>query len=205
MEHDTTDVSGLIQDAHAGRREALDSLLALYRNYLGILARSRVDATLGGKAGASDVVQETLLHAYEHFPQFRGRTEAELVGWLRRILARRIATLARRYRQTAARDVARERAMDGWLDHSSRGFDRLPVRASATPSQGAQARERSVLLADALASLPEDDQQVIELRTFRQLPWEEVADLTGRTPEAMRKLWTRAVQRLGLRIEGRNL
>jgi len=205
MEKDELDVSRLIEAARAGRSEALERLLALYRNYLGVLARSRMDPALGAKAGASDVVQETLLQAYEHFGQFRGTTEAELVGWLRRILARSVAMLVRKYRGTAARNIARERAMDGWLDHSSRGFGRLLAASTTTPSQAMEARERSVLLADAMARLPDAHQQVVELRTFRQLPWEQVAERMARSPEAVRKLWTRAVHGLGVEIEGRHL
>ena len=70
-------VSRLIRDARQAAPGALDQLLASYRNYLRLLARTGIDQSLQGKADPSDLVQETLLKAHQHFGQFRGRTEAE--------------------------------------------------------------------------------------------------------------------------------
>jgi hypothetical protein len=88
MGHPDTDVSRLIDHARQARPGALDQLLTTYRNYLRLLARTGIDASLRGKADPSDLVQEALLKAHRHFGQFRGKTEAELAVWLRQILAR---------------------------------------------------------------------------------------------------------------------
>ena len=104
------DVSRLIEEARKARPGALDRLLAAYRNYLRLLARTGIDASLRGKVDPSDLVQEALLKAHQHFGQLRGDTEAELVAWLRQILARCLADLVRRYRVAAARHVGRERS-----------------------------------------------------------------------------------------------
>ena len=56
------------------------------REYLRLLARLQLDPRLHSKLDASDVVQQTLLSAYENRGQFRGKTEAEFLGWLRQIL-----------------------------------------------------------------------------------------------------------------------
>jgi RNA polymerase sigma-70 factor (ECF subfamily) len=203
MDNGTPDVAGLIRAARNGREGALSRLLALYRNYLAFLARSGVDSTLGAKADPSDLVQEALLLAFEHFPSFRGESEGELVAWLRRILARCLATLVRRYRGTAARDVGKERAIEGVLDRSSLALNRLLPARDRSPSQSAEARERSVILADALAELPDDHRRIIELRNLRQCDWREAGEEMGRTPGAARQLWTRALANLGTLIQGR--
>lgn len=203
MENGSPDVTDLIRAAKAGRDDALERLLALYRNYLAFLARSGLDSTLGAKAGASDVAQDALLLAFERFPQFRGETEAEFVAWLRRILARCLAMLVRRYRGTAARDPRRERAIEGALDRSSLALGKVLPASIPTPSQVAAERERCVILADALEGLRKDQREVIELRSLRQLGWAEVAAATGRSAEAARKLWTRALRKLGREIEGK--
>ena len=70
--------------------------LERYRAYLQFLARQRLGTWLHGQLSASDVVQETLLKAHEHRDQFRGQTEAERRGWLRRILANTVADAARK-------------------------------------------------------------------------------------------------------------
>lgn len=195
-------VGVLIASARRGEGDALDRLLGLYRNYLRFLARTGLDSTLRVKADASDVVQETLLQAYEHFGDFRGGSEGELVKWLRRILARNLGMLIRRYRFTEARDLKRERALEGALDDSSFHLRRLVPASSPSPSGAADRRERCVLLADALAELPPDWREVVLLRSFQHQSWDEVGETMGRTPQAARKLWSRAIHRLGQWIEG---
>ena len=61
--------------------------------YLCSLARIQVAARpwLAAKLDASDMVQQTLLKAHAARDQFRGRSAAEMAGWLRRILARTLA------------------------------------------------------------------------------------------------------------------
>jgi RNA polymerase sigma-70 factor (ECF subfamily) len=66
-----------------------------------------------------------------------------------------------------------------------------------SPSQSAQRRERGVILADALAGLAPEDREVLILRNLRELEWKEIAALTGRSPDAARTLWTRALVRVG--------
>src|SRR5262250_1219739 len=93
-----TELRRLIERARRDEPGALDRLLASYRNYLRLLARTGLDAALRGKADPSDLVQEALLKASQHFGQFRGAGDAELAGWLRQILARCLADFARRFR-----------------------------------------------------------------------------------------------------------
>jgi RNA polymerase sigma-70 factor (ECF subfamily) len=58
------------------------------------------------------------------------------------------------------------------------------------------AREQSETLAATLTRLPNDYRQIILLRYQQQLSFEEIGNQLGRTPDAARMLWVRAVERL---------
>src|SRR5262249_56990665 len=104
----------------------------------------------GDRAACADVGQEPFHEAARHFAAWGGRNEAELCGWLRQILAGRVAHLVRRYLGTQARDVRLERELVNEIDQSSRAIDFNLVAPHSTPSQRASRREQAVLLADAL-------------------------------------------------------
>jgi RNA polymerase sigma-70 factor (ECF subfamily) len=203
MGSDGSNISRLIQDARQAAPGALDRLLESYRNYLRLLARTGIDSSLQGKADPSDLVQDTLLKAHLNFKQFRGRTEAELAVWLRQILVRNLADLARRFRKAEARQVSRERSLEELLGKSSQLLGRIVSANGTSPSHSAQRREMSVVLADALAELTADHREVIVLRSIEELEWNEVAKKMNRSQGAVRLLWARALKRLRPLIESR--
>ena len=83
--------------------------LEQFRPYLQLLARLQLSPRLRSKLEPSDIVQQTLLHAHEARAQFRGRTEAEVAAWLRKILARNLAHALRDYGREK-RDISREQS-----------------------------------------------------------------------------------------------
>jgi RNA polymerase sigma-70 factor, ECF subfamily len=186
--------------ARAGDGHALGRLLDPYRNYLTLLARLQIIRRLPSKVDAADLVQETFLKAHRHFDQFRGGTEAELAGWLRQILAANVANLVRHYYGTRGRDVRLECELADELDRSSQAL--CLVARQSSPSQRATRREEAVLLADALARLPEDYAEVIVLRNLQGLPFAEVAGRMGRSLDGVEKLWVRALARLRRSLGG---
>ena len=76
-----------------------------FRVYLKLLARNQLDTWLGQRIDASDIVQQTLLDAIGRRGQFRGRSEAEFLAWLRKILASNLIDEFR-YDGRARRDMA---------------------------------------------------------------------------------------------------
>ena len=197
-----TDLCRLIERARRQEPGALDRLLDSYRNYLRLLARTGLEASLQGKADPSDLVQDALLKASLRFGQFRGATDAELAGWLRQILARCLADFTRSYR-TDARRAGRERSLDRLLDGSSQALERVLATNGTSPSASAAQRDLGVVLSDALARLSAEHREVIVLHHLEGLGWDEVARRLGRTPGAVRLLWTRALKQLRPLIDER--
>ena len=158
---------------------ALDRLLDSYRNYLRLLARTGIDASLQGKADPSDLVQDALLKAPQHFDQFRGATDAELAGWLRQILR----PLPGRLRpplpdRRAAAPAASSRWTNCWTARRRRS-ERILAANGTSPSASAQRRDLGVVLSDALAELSDDHREVIVLHHLEGLDWDEVAQAHG--------------------------
>src|SRR6202011_188028 len=130
----------LIALARHGNAAALGELLAIYRRYLPLLARTQIGRRLQGKADPSDLVQEALLEAHRHFPQFRGASQGEFAAWLCSILAALISNHVRHFLGTKRRDARLERALVVELSNTSCVLDR--ELAAAISSQSDQAMRR---------------------------------------------------------------
>src|SRR5207253_882669 len=106
----------------------------------------------------------------------------------RRLLANNLANFKRRYLATAKRRVGRE--------------TRLAARPAAVPAPGSSpsslvlARERAAAVEAALGRLTEDHRAVIVWHNREGLPFDEIGRRMGRTPDAARRLWSRAIDQL---------
>lgn len=176
--------------ARKGSKEALGHLLETCRHYLLLVANEQLRDNLQAKVGASDLVQETFLKAHQGFDRFEGQTEAELLAWLRRILLNTLVNQARHYQGTDKREVAREVPL---ADAQVAGG---PMAGTESPSAQAMVREQTEALQQALAQLPEHYRQVVCWRNYERLSFEEIGQRLGRTAEAARKLWGRAIEQL---------
>jgi RNA polymerase sigma-70 factor (ECF subfamily) len=61
--------------------------------------------------------------------------------------------------------------------------------------------EQAEALRRAMGRLPEEYREILRLRYEEGRSFEEVAQSLGRTPNAVRKLWARAVGRLRQELE----
>jgi RNA polymerase sigma-70 factor (ECF subfamily) len=166
-----------------------------YGDYLRLLARLQLNPRLQAKLDASDVVQQTLLQAHEHREQFRGRSEAELIGWLRTILANTLAGAVRRF-GAEARDLGREQSLEHSLAESSARLEGWLAAEQSSPSERVMRHEELVRLAGAIAQLPDEQRHVIELHHLKGLPIADVAESLQRTKPAVMGLLFRGLKKL---------
>lgn len=192
----TQEIQPLIELARRGDEAAIGRLLGAYGEYLKLLARVQIGRRLQGKLDASDLLQETFMDAHRQLPQFKGATEAELLAWLRKILAGQVAMTVRRYFGAKGRDINLERGIAAQIDASSQAMDGGLIGSNTTPSQHVARREQSVLLANALAQLSEDHREAIVLRHLEGLSLADTATRMGRSQDSVQKLYVRGLMNL---------
>lgn len=185
-----TDWQSLLTAARNGDDSALGEICERLRDYLHLAAASDLGKDLTPKLGPSDIVQATMLEACRDFHTFLGNSEAEYRSWIRRLLKRNLVDSARRYRQAQSRSVGKEVALQ-----EDCGLEQFPGQL-ASPSSLLSRQEMDELLLQAIARLPANQQQVIELRHRQGLSYPEISAKLGMTETAVRKLWSRAVQKL---------
>lgn len=178
-----------LEASRQGSEDDLGRMLEACRGYLHSIAEAEIGSTLRPKASASDLVQDSLLDAKEGFERFRGTSQNEFQAWVVTILRRNLVDFVRRYRGTGRRAVGREES-----------FSRLPQcdlpGQADGPSNRAERAEDAAQLQAAIARLPKEAQAVIAWRHEDGLGWEEIGARAGKTAEACRKIWFRAIERL---------
>jgi RNA polymerase sigma-70 factor (ECF subfamily) len=178
--------------------DELGALLEGCRQYLALVAEAEVGADLRAKIGVSDLVQETFLEAQKDIGRFHGASRDELLAWLREILRHRLSRLYAKYRHTEKRNLARE-----WHPRqTSRDFlEQLFDSDQTSPSGCAVRTEKIKLVRQAIARLPMNARKVVLLRYRDRMSFGEIATKLGRSPDAVRMMWHRAVDRLADALE----
>ena len=195
-EADDSPLEGLLQRAQSGDADARNELFEKCRNYIGFLARSHVESWIQAKVDSSDLVQQTLMEAHTGFDKFNGKSEGEWLAWLKQILRHNATDYVRRF-STTKRKASREVAIGGFTESfRSVGPPELADSDGETPSQIIAKREQEIEIADALATLPADYQEIIVLRNLQRLPFDEIAERMNRSRPACQMLWMRALKRL---------
>jgi len=188
------DFPSLVDAARAGSKDALGKLLDECRDYLLLIANRELGQDLCTKMGASDLVQETFVRAQQGFNAFHGACEAELMGWLRQILLRQILGVRRQYSQTRKRDIGREATFGSDRAVQEEAESIADYRSAG--SSDVAAEQSALALWQVVESLPLDYRQVIQLRYLEKLKFSQIGERMGRSADAARKLWLRAVEQL---------
>jgi RNA polymerase sigma-70 factor (ECF subfamily) len=154
------------------------------------LIRLRMGRDLRAELESRDILQAVLLKSFERLGQVQ--EPAAVMGWLARIAENEIRDQAdRRHRQR--RDAARNVPVD---------------EAASLPSPVRQALSLAILtdeterLERALESLPESDRELIVMRKLEERTFREIGARLGKSEDACRMAFSRAMSALTLRLVG---
>ena len=143
-----------------------------------------------------DILQQTYADAYRDIGQFQSREPGSFFAWLQTIAENRLRNAIKAAgRQKRGGDRGSFDPPPGALTSVR---DMLAQVAGDDPTASIDAmREEAVLALNvALAEMPADYRQVLQLRYLNGLSMEETAQAMNRTPDAVRSLSDRAKKRL---------
>jgi RNA polymerase sigma-70 factor (ECF subfamily) len=191
---DSAETQRLLQRLREGEVQALDELLARHRPYVNQLAELRLDPRLRRRIDPSDIVQEVQLEALRRMEDYLRQPPMPFRLWLRQLAHDRMLLMRRFHLGAARRAMGKEVALP---ERSSLVLARQLLAGGSTPSQRLDQEELGRRVRHAVSQLPEMDREVLLMRTFEGLSFEEVAWMLKINPAAARKRHGRALLRLG--------
>jgi RNA polymerase sigma-70 factor (ECF subfamily) len=150
----------IVARAQAGDTAAFEMLVSEHQTFVYNLA-FRV---LGNAQEAEDAAQEAFVRAWQALPKFRA--QSRFGTWMYRIVTNQCYNRIPKMRR----------------DLSAISAEEIPDRVdyhSGLPEAGAEAGERRQWLHRQIDALPESYRLLITLRYQRDLPYEEIASITG--------------------------
>jgi RNA polymerase sigma-70 factor (ECF subfamily) len=186
----------LVALAKDGDESALEQLCKVYGPRVLWLVRLRMGKELRSKLESVDLVQDVLVCALRDLRNFTYKDEGDLVRWLSRITENRLRdnldTL-----HAEKRDIRKEVRLNTHRSTLEESFAAAfePIDAT-TPSAIISKREEYDKLAKAIEALKPEYREVIVLTKVEGLSYREIGDKLGRSADAVRMLFYRAMAAL---------
>ena len=185
METVTTDEQ-VVERALSGDAEAFGEIVRRWERRIFALSYGM----LGREEEARDATQETFLAAFRSLRGFRG--EAKVSSWLHRIAVNQCITRQRRA------SVRGETALEDETEADGASYS---APAHESPALAAESRERRQIVRRAVQALPVELRQVIVMKEFEELTFQEIADALGIPLSTVKSRLYTALKQLRLRLE----
>lgn len=192
LKPDSDETSGLLNELRHGQ-PAFDRLFSRHRDALRATVSLRFDPALRGRLDPSDVVQDTQMEAFRRLPEYLQRQPMPFHLWLRKMAHERLIMMRRRHLGASCRAVASELPLP---DQSSAMLARNLLSNEQSPSQQVETAELAQRVRLALGQLPDMDREILLMRTFEMLSYDDIACVLEIESAAARKRYGRALLRL---------
>lgn len=187
---DRHQTAALVDRARAGSADALDALYVRCAGKLLPLIRLRLGPSLRTELESRDILQAVLFKSLQRLGQFEGAQTGSLMAWMARIAENEIRDQAD-YHKRQRRDAVRRAPLEEAAEVPQ------AVRSALTQVIVSEQAER---LERAIESLADAHREIILLRQFEELTFPEIAARLGKTGDACRMLFARAMTALTLKM-----
>jgi len=181
----------LLGRAREGCRDALDILFEQSRRCILAVIRRRLGKALRAHVESGDILQVTLMRAFQRIEQFEGKSFDNLVAWLAGIAKNAIrdeVDYLRRQRRSVLRTVPLDSEAEAKTGDTLFGIGRLIAQ------QEVERLERALSCLDAM------QRNVVLWRKYEELSFREIGERLGKSPDACRMLLGRALKALGRKL-----
>ena len=176
----------IVERALSGDAEAFGEIVRRWERRIFALAYGM----LGREEEARDATQETFLSAFRNLRGFRG--EAKVSSWLHRIAVNQCITRQRRAKVRGETTLEDETEADG-ASYSA--------PAHESPARTAESRQRTEIVRRAVNSLPTELRQVIVMKEFEELTFQEIADALELPLSTVKSRLYTALRQLQMRLK----
>ena len=153
------------------RNAAFRELISLYQERL----YSHIRRMVGNHEDADDVLQNTFVKVFRYVENFKG--DSQLYTWVYKIASNE--ALNHLNKKSRMRSVTYE-----------------PHHAEGSFEQGPEGEEIAKKLKRALATLPDKQRQVFDLKYFEEMKYEEIAEITGTSVGGLKASYYHAVKKI---------
>jgi len=183
--------TAVLREALAGSDAALDTLYQRLGPRLLAFIRVNMGRSLRARLESRDILQAAFLKSFQHLDDFEGQDGRSLLGWMMRIAEREIRDRAD-FHHRGQRDAKQDEDIAGYSEH-------LAARTRSALSR-LILDERAERIETALESLTEAHRRVILLRAFEELSFPEIARALGKSEDACRMQYARAMTALTIAL-----
>lgn len=180
------------------QKTALGNAFEQYRDRLLIVISCRASERLKRLMSPEDILQEAYLNAYKRLSFFNDKPEISLFVKLRTIVLQTIVD-KERYCGADKRSSDKE-AYDNLDDSQTNLLNRL-ADSITSPSKKVMRKERAVIFRQILDELPPQDRDIILMRHFEQMDYNDCASVLNISLAAVKMRYYRAIKRLKKHLE----
>lgn len=173
---------------------ALAALMEQCRPRLLAIIEQQLGAKLRGKIEPADVLQEVAIKALRELPD-TDFSAVEPFAWLCHLAGQCVIDGSRRF-SSGKRDLHRELSGNVRVGDASQDFNALLAASITSPTQAVVRNERQRRLAEAIAALPAEHQQILRLRYEAGLSSKAIGERIGKPHGAVRVMLSRIIDSL---------